>query len=177
MPRQSYGQRQHVNSCDESKISDDGKEIHLSQTQGNRVLGACHAITCLLNMGFGSVRVIRTLVGEMNSAIEEQKVSKGRAKPVYAQQSYFTCATNNCEGRPNAKARARLANDPAFISVCTDCYFKRTRTAAPIVMQVSSPTPKQNSKAGRETVKEARKETTRRGMAKLVNSRRWRRGM
>ena len=49
-------------------------------------------------MGYGSHWLIRLLVGEMNSAFEEQEISEGKVKPVNAQQSHFTCATNNCEG-------------------------------------------------------------------------------
>ena len=107
LPKQSYGQRHHVNSCDESKKSDDGKDISLSYTQGNRLLGACYAITCLLNMGFGSNRLIRPLVGEMISAIEEQKVSEEKMQPVNGQQSHFICATSKCMGTLSEAAIAR----------------------------------------------------------------------
>ena len=170
---QSYGQQHHVNSCEESKRRY-GKDHPLSYTQGNRILGACNAIICMLNMGYGSTRLIRLLVGEMDSAFEEQQVSKGKAKPSTGLQPQFSCANKNCNGDLNEKAKARIVRDPEFkTTICSECHFKRTRpenatfgnsvgrtepqlrsgvgknTSEPVVMQVSTDKRKQNSKVER----------------------------
>jgi hypothetical protein len=129
LPKQSYGQRHHVNSCDESKTKNDGKGIHLSYIQGNRILGACNALTYSLNMGYGSHWLARVLVGEMNSALEEPYVS-GEKVPLYnGTQSHFICATPKCEGKLSEAARARQRCDPMFKPrVCTVCHLKGART-------------------------------------------------
>jgi len=99
-------------SCDESsesKSGDDGKDIYLSYNQGNRIIGAFSAITCLLKMGFGSDKLIRPLVGKMNYAIEEQKVSEGKVEPVIVQKSHFICSNTNA--KENLAKRRERGND------------------------------------------------------------------
>jgi len=169
-PKQSYGQRHHVNLCEESKIGDDRKNNTLSYTQGSRILGACIVATSLLNMGNGSKSLMHMLIGEMKSAIDEQEVSEGKAKPVNGTQYHFICATPECEGKLSEAARARQRCDPRFEPrVCTECYFKdATRgiggnASVPIVMQVSTAAPEKKRKAGWK-----RTETTGTGNAKLA---------
>ena len=108
-PKQSYGQRHHVKTCEESKICDDWKNNTLSYTQGNRILGACFVVTSLLNMGNGSKSLMRMLIGEMKSAIDEQEVSEGKVKTSNGNQPHFICATNKCKGGLTETAMARVA--------------------------------------------------------------------
>ena len=178
-------QRHHVNSREESKIFDDWEKNTLSHAQGSRILGACIVATSLLNMGNGSKTLMRMLIGEMKSAIDEQKVSEGKVKPVDGTQTHFICATTECEGKLSEAARARQRCDSRFKPrVCTECYFKdagTVRTAVgengwstmpphprsvgrnssvPIVLQVSTVAPEQKRKAERKNAKKVRKEKT-----------------
>ena len=101
-------------------------------------------------MGNGSKSLMRMLIGEMKSAIDEHEVSEGKVKPVNGTQSRFICATPECDGKLSEAARARQRCDPRFKPrVCTECYFKvETRSvggnsSVPIGMQVSTAAPEQ----------------------------------
>ena len=98
--KQNYGQRHHVETCEESKIYGDWKNNTLSYTQGNRILGACFLVTSLLNMGNGSKSLMRMLLGETKSAIDEQEVSEGKVKTSNGIQPHFICATNKMQRGP-----------------------------------------------------------------------------
>ena len=159
--KQSYGQRHHVKSCEGAKNCDDWENKTLSYNQGNRILGACIVVTSLLNMGNGSKSLMRMLIGEINSAIDEHEISGGKVKTSNGIQPHFICATNKCKGGLTETAMARVGRDPDFKpTVCSECHFKGTRTdniAVPIVMQVSTDEPEHKAQA----VKKMRKGTRR----------------
>ena len=137
-------------------------------------------------MGFGSNRLIRPLVGEMISAIEEQKVSEEKMQPstVNGQQSHFICATSKCTGTLSEAAIARQQRDPRFKPLlCTACFLKgdightTPNISEPIVMQVSTATPRLNSKAGSNMVGKGDKSRPKEGRQSWPESQRWKRGM
>ena len=98
--------------------------------------------------------------------------SSGKVNPVEGPRPHFTCATENCDKQPNARARAQIAHDLAFTNLCSDCYYKHreaTVTAghtmhtrvggdnpALIVMMATTTTPTQETKDARKLAKKAR---------------------
>ena len=99
-------------------------------------------------MGNGSKSLMRILIGEMKSAIDEQEISEGKVKTSNGIQPHFVCATNKCKGGLTETAMARVGRDPDFKpTVCSERHFKGSRTdniTVPTVMQVSTAEPEQS---------------------------------
>ena len=148
----------------------------------------CITILNLLDFGIGNRTILWQLVRGLESMLQNKQPeinfsrtgsiggsthSEGKADPV----DNFICATANCDGLPNAKAREQLVNNPVFTNVCTGCHCKKraakvaaglTKPPSPpssprvhnlpaIVLLVSTSAPTQISKAERNEKKKAQK--------------------